>query len=368
MRTVISAAISLDGYLDDRSPERLRLSGQEDWENVLALRTRCDAILVGAGTVRADDPSLVIKDPEIRRQRSQTGMEPEPLKVTVTRSGNLNLESGFFTRGNGRKLVFCERSTPVERIREIQRIAEVITVPHIDPEIISDTLGSFGVRVLLVEGGSSVLGMYMKSGNFDCLRLATAPFFVGDGRAPRFVPDGQYPWNKDNRLVLRDSIKLGNTSVMYMVPPAVCEKDAEFLKLAVEASRQSPPCDTAYRVGAVVVTPDGAVFQGFTHETGPADHAEEAAIAKAEAAGVGLAGSTIYSSMEPCTHRRSKPLSCADLLIIKGFAKVVYGLAEPAYLALCEGHARLQKAGLEVYRDRSFDGAVRTINAHILNR
>ncbi|MCD8073374.1 MAG: dihydrofolate reductase family protein [Alistipes sp.] len=368
MRTVLSAAISLDGCLDDCTPRRLKLSGPEDWAGVTAMRTRCDAILVGAGTVRTDNPSLVIKDSAVRELRRSMGMEPELAKVTVTRSGELDPRSNFFTSGGGRKIVFATHQTPSGRIEALSKVAKVFIEEQVTPSAIARRLEALGCNTLMVEGGSDILGMYLGEGNIDLLRLAVAPIVVGDSGAPRLMPPGKYPWDNDNRLSLRGLDKMGDTSVLWLAPATVVSRDGELLAAAVETSRLSPPGDTGYRVGAVVVTADGRRFEGYTHETGPADHAEEAAVSKAEAAGCSLAGATIYSSMEPCTHRKSKPESCTDLIFRKGFAKAVYALAEPSALAPCQGHARLREAGLEVVRQGGFDREVARINVHILGR
>ena len=69
MEVIVSAAVSSDGYLDDCTPRRLVLSCAEDWAEVHRLRAWCDAILVGAETVRRDNPSLVIRDAGLRTWR-----------------------------------------------------------------------------------------------------------------------------------------------------------------------------------------------------------------------------------------------------------------------------------------------------------
>ena len=67
MRITLSAALTADGFLDDRSPRRLMISTPEDWADVCRLRCDHDAILVGAATLRRDDPALVLRDEEIGR-------------------------------------------------------------------------------------------------------------------------------------------------------------------------------------------------------------------------------------------------------------------------------------------------------------
>ena len=78
--TVLSCATSLDGYLDDRSGQRLMLSTSADLDRVDAVRASCDAILVGAGTVRADNPRLVVRSPERRARRVAEGRLQPPAR------------------------------------------------------------------------------------------------------------------------------------------------------------------------------------------------------------------------------------------------------------------------------------------------
>ena len=95
---VLSCAISLDGCLDSAGPDRLVLSGAEDLDRVDAERAAADAILVGAGTVRRDDPRLLIRAPARRAARLARGQPEHPVGVTITASGDLDPRARFFTR------------------------------------------------------------------------------------------------------------------------------------------------------------------------------------------------------------------------------------------------------------------------------
>ena len=144
--------------------------------------------------------------------------------------------------------------------------------------------------------------------------------------------------------------------------------DERFMRMAVEQSRRSVPCATAYRVGAVAVTAGGEIFAGYTHESRPTSHAEQEAVDKALAAGADLRGATIYSSMEPCTSRRSEPESCSQLIVRHGFARAVFALFEPDCLAHCDGASFLRSAGVRVDSMPQFSADVLRINAHICLR
>lgn len=211
MEVILSAAVSLDGYLDDCSPDRLKLSGAEDWDAVQELRATCDAILVGAGTIRCDNPSLVIRDPEARARRVAEGLEADIVKVTLTATGDLDPASDFFREGAGRKIVFAPHSADGENLRALEQHAELVMAPRITARFIVETLAARGYRRLMVEGGSEVHTMFLTEGVADRLRLAVAPFFVGDDTAPRFVGNGAFP---GGRATLESVEMVGDMAVM----------------------------------------------------------------------------------------------------------------------------------------------------------
>jgi 5-amino-6-(5-phosphoribosylamino)uracil reductase len=214
--TVLSCAISLDGYLDDATGQRLVLSSPADLDRVDALRADSDAVLVGAGTVRADNPRLLVRSPSRRARRVATGRTPTPDKVTVTRDGQLDPTAAFFTAGNGRKLVYCP-SPSAARTRDL--LGAVATVVDVGPVpvmmcAVAEDLAARGVRRLLVEGGQAVHTQFLRSQIADELHVVVAPLFVGDSRAPRVVRDGPLPWNRDRRAELADVRRLGDVVLL----------------------------------------------------------------------------------------------------------------------------------------------------------
>ena len=143
--------------------------------------------------------------------------------------------------------------------------------------------------------------------------------------------------------------------------------DRHWLAAAIESSRLSPPAPDHYAVGAVIVDADGRVLAtGYTGETDPHYHAEEAALAKL--AGVDLVGATIYTSLEPCTSRRSRPRSCAQLILDAGLRRVVFALREPPVFADGRGAETLLAAGVEVVEMGELGPQVVEVNEHILGR
>jgi diaminohydroxyphosphoribosylaminopyrimidine deaminase / 5-amino-6-(5-phosphoribosylamino)uracil reductase len=154
------------------------------------------------------------------------------------------------------------------------------------------------------------------------------------------------------------------------------EADRQWLRAAIELSRRCPPSPTAYSVGALLVGADGSVIStGYSRETGPADHAEEIALARIglpagsadppQAAAL-VAGATLYSSLEPCSVRASRPIPCADLIVASGIDRVVIAWREPPILAPGGGAARLRAAGVHVVVVPELAASAREVNAHLL--
>jgi len=209
--TVLSCGMSIDGYLDTASAHRLVLSNDADLDRVDAVRATCDAILVGAATVRKDNPRLLVRTKTRQDERVAQGRAPSPTKVTVTAGGRLDRCASFFAAGDSEKLVYCASQALAETRERLEAVATVVDGGQpVDMRRMSEDLHARGVRRLMVEGGGTVHTQFLTAGLADELQLVVAPFFVGDSRAPRFVNDGMFPWNPDHRATLADLRRIGD--------------------------------------------------------------------------------------------------------------------------------------------------------------
>ncbi|WP_169989186.1 deaminase [Microbispora sp. H10836] len=132
---------------------------------------------------------------------------------------------------------------------------------------------------------------------------------------------------------------------------AITSIDRQWLIAAIELAQKCPPSTTAFSVGAIVVDREGReISRGYSRETDPHVHAEEAALAKLNMVdGPDLTGATIYSTLEPCSERRSRPRTCAQLIIEAGIPRVVIAWREPSlFVADCQGVELLASNGIEV--------------------
>jgi riboflavin-specific deaminase-like protein len=215
---LLSCAMSVDGFIDDTTAERLLLSNDADFDRVDQVRAESDAIMIGAVTLRRDNPRLLVNSPERRAERDARGLPPYPLKVTLTASGDLDPGLKFWHHGGG-KLVYAPDSV-VGRVRDqLGELAEVASGGEtLDFAAMLDDLGGRGIRRLMVEGGSGVHTQFLAAGLADEIQLAVAPFFVGDPAAPRFVNPAVFPDGPGRRMTLAGVQAVGDMAVLRYLP------------------------------------------------------------------------------------------------------------------------------------------------------
>lgn len=213
--TLLSCAVSLDGYVDSSTAPRLSLSNEEDFDRVDAVRASCDAILVGANTVRSDNPRLVVRSAGRRAERLARGLSASPTKVTITRSGQLGGDGQFFTTGECDKVVYCPTSAAPELQRHLGARAVVVDAgPDVHLEHLCKDLSGRGIDRLMVEGGTTINTQFLMADLVDELNLVVAPFFVGDPLARRFVGEGSFPWSARRRATLAETRQIGDVVLL----------------------------------------------------------------------------------------------------------------------------------------------------------
>ncbi|MFJ2906171.1 dihydrofolate reductase family protein [Streptomyces sp. NPDC087212] len=368
---LLSAAVSLDGYLDDAGPDRLLLSSPADFDRVDEVRASVDAILVGAGTIRADNPRLLVNSPERRAARVADGRSPYPLKVTVSGSGELDPDAQFWHTGDAKVVYSTDKGAA--RARALSLAADIVALgPDLDWRALFTHLHEeYGVRRLMVEGGGRIHTQLLQQGLADELQLVVAPLFVGTPHAARLFGPGAY---QPGRLRLVETRQIEDVVLMRYEPtapgagPLPTAADHHWLRLACELAALCPPSTTAFSVGAVIVAADGTeLARGHSREgDDTVVHAEEAALAKLDPADPRLPGSTVYSSLEPCAHRASRPRPCARLILDAGVRRVVTAWREPnTFVTEADGNGLLAAAGVDVVVLPEYADAAQAPNAHL---
>ena len=187
----LKCAATLDGYLDDDSPERLIISSPEDLAAVVKLRAEHDAVLIGAETVRKDNPKLH----DVR------------IKVVVSRSGNVPRDAALFETGT--TLVFTSAEREIEARERLKDVAEVLQFAE-DVGAVLEVLFQRGVNKLLVEGGAKILASFVEADVFDALRIAISPKVLGEHGRARLGMTGL------SELKVVSARKLGETCVVEL--------------------------------------------------------------------------------------------------------------------------------------------------------
>lgn len=216
---LLSCAASIDGYIDDTTDTRLLLSNDEDFDRVDSVRAEADAILVGANTVRRDNPRLLVRSEERRTARVAAGKTPNLTKVTITATGDIDPQAKFFAAGDEEKLVYSATAGLEKASTRLGNVATVIDAgdPVNLPRILAD-LHARGIGRLMVEGGGTLHTQFLAAGLADELQLVIAPFFVGDPNAPRFVNPATFANGPDSRMELAETRQIGDCVLLRYLP------------------------------------------------------------------------------------------------------------------------------------------------------
>lgn len=342
----LSCAVSSDGYLDDRSLERAILSSPEDLDAVLALRAQMDMIVIGAETLRRDNPSLATRGAVHIATRKATNRAPDPVKVVVTRSGQIPRDRAFFDTGTAETVVLSQ--SPTDAPGTIVRFTgDPITA-------IVDLAKARAASDVLIEGGEQMLRLAMPHARY--LRLAVSPRELGrSGHARLF--DDIIPFMAAMHVTNREA--LGDTTVFHI--DLLLSRAKPLMERALTLSEQCPPSKSAFAVGAIACTEELSVLAtGYSRETGPNDHAEEAVLSK-----LSRAPHTVICTLEPCLTRASKPIGCAQRLVAAGVKRVIYAVAEDTTFTAQTGLGHLQDHDVELLHLFGYEEWFRAVNGPI---
>ena len=207
MHVVVNAAQSVDGKLATRRREQLRISGAEDFDRVDRVRAAADAVLVGVGTVLADDPHLTLDEEDRRVERLRNGRPGNPARVVVDSTGRTPTDARILDDAATTYLLVSP-ATPVERHEALEAAgAEVLVVEsgsaesdgesdgerdddHVDLAAGIDALAAQGVDRLMVEGGGEIIASCFAAGLVDDLNVYVGSLVIGGRDAPTLA-DGE---------------------------------------------------------------------------------------------------------------------------------------------------------------------------------
>jgi 2,5-diamino-6-(ribosylamino)-4(3H)-pyrimidinone 5'-phosphate reductase len=189
---IVNVAMSADGKISTKERRQVRISGSQDFTRVDRLKAGCDAIMVGIGTVLADDPSLTVKSEECREYRRKQGWDDNPVRVVVDSSGRTPQDSSFLNKGQGKRVVAVSKKADPDSVSLLREKATVILLGEneVDLFLLLDNLGAMGIRRIMVEGGGTLIASLIRAGLVDEIYTFIGNIIIGGRDAPTFA-DGE---------------------------------------------------------------------------------------------------------------------------------------------------------------------------------
>ena len=199
--TIVNMAMSADGKISSVARKQVRISGQGDRDRVDRLKAGCDAVMVGIGTVLADNPSLTVKSEELRRERVSRGMAENPVRIVVDSRGRTPPGSDILRKGPGERIIAVSDRAGGDASSRFQGLATVITAGsgEVDLPLLMARLHARGIGRVMVEGGGSLVASLFSHGLVDEFSTFVGNMVIGGKDAPTPV-DGR-GFSHDNEFV-----------------------------------------------------------------------------------------------------------------------------------------------------------------------
>lgn len=211
--TFINAAMSADGKISTIKRKQVRISGVNDFDRVDRLRTNADAVMVGIGTILADDPSLTVKSRDLRRNRKERNGCENPVRIVVDSMARTPLDADIFKKGDSEKIIAVSETAPVDRIEKLRKKARIIITgrDRVDLVELMSVLSELGINTLMVEGGATLNWSLISQGLVDEVFTYIGALFLGGWNAPTLVDGAGFVDNTDaSRLKLVSMEQMDN--------------------------------------------------------------------------------------------------------------------------------------------------------------
>ena len=197
----INAAMSADGKISTVKRTQTRISGTEDFDRVDSLRARSDAIMVGIGTVLADNPSLTVKSKKRREERKSAGQGENPLRIVVDSEARTPVDAEVLNKGEGKRIIAVSQRAILENVGQLGEKADVLVcgMEEVDLKKLLYLVWQRGVRSVMVEGGATLNWSLISQKLVDMIYTYVGNMIVGGETAPTLV-DGE-GFTKETEMV-----------------------------------------------------------------------------------------------------------------------------------------------------------------------
>ncbi|MGM5488665.1 MAG: dihydrofolate reductase family protein [Nanobdellota archaeon] len=198
----LCTGMSLDGKIATAKRVQSEIAPYDDRDLLYECRCRADAIMVGATTLRDDDPRLHVKSKERQQQRIQSGKSREPIKVAVVSDISDIIPEGDFFR-EGRRIIFTTKRSGEGQIRELSQHAQlwVCGESRVDLKEALHILHEQGIKTLMVEGGGELIFSLLKEDLVDEINLKIGNLILGGRDAPTLCDGDGFITGKQVTLI-----------------------------------------------------------------------------------------------------------------------------------------------------------------------
>jgi 2,5-diamino-6-(ribosylamino)-4(3H)-pyrimidinone 5'-phosphate reductase len=220
--TFINSAMSADGKISTKERKQVRISGQIDFNRMDQLRAGSDAVMVGIGTVLADDPSLTVKSSELKMERIASGKKENPARIIVDSKARTPIDADIFKKGEGKRIIIVSKSAPSDKVALLKEKAIIVVAgkKSVDLKQAMSELKSQGIDRLMIEGGATLNWGMISNGLVDEIYTFVGNLIIGGKTAPTFT-DGEGFTEKDiQKLELIDAEKMEEGILLKWKVPA----------------------------------------------------------------------------------------------------------------------------------------------------
>jgi 2,5-diamino-6-(ribosylamino)-4(3H)-pyrimidinone 5'-phosphate reductase len=199
---VVNVAMSADGKLSTRERRQVKISGMQDFNRVDRLKAGSDAVMVGIGTVLADDPSLTVKGEECRMHRRNQGIGEHPVRIVVDSRARIPPTAAILHKGSGLRIIAVAENADKEKVAALREFATVIVAGEnkVNLTALMDELGTMGIQRVMVEGGGELIAGLVQAGLVDEIYSFIGNLIIGGRNAPTlvdgngFIAENEFPY------------------------------------------------------------------------------------------------------------------------------------------------------------------------------
>jgi len=212
--------MSADGKLSTRERRQVKISGPGDFARVDRLKTGCDAVMVGIGTVLADDPSLTVKADECRKLRRDRGEDEHPARIVIDSTARIPPDASILHKGEGERIVAVSARADKQRVANLKKYATVIVAgdEQVDLALMMDELSTMGIQRVMVEGGGTIIAGLLDAGLVDEIYTFIGNIIIGGRDAPTLADGPGFTLEEDFlRLTLLEAKKMESGILLHWI-------------------------------------------------------------------------------------------------------------------------------------------------------